>query len=57
MNEKELFKAVKKMGRRILIDEDEFILWIENQSNRDFLSGGGKREYLKFALQGRKGLF
>ncbi len=41
MNENGLHRAVKKMGRRILIDEDEFFNWIEEQSVRS-TKGGSK---------------
>ncbi len=41
MDENGLHRAVKKMGRRILIDEDEFFNWIELQSKRP-TNGGSK---------------
>lgn len=40
MNENGLYKAVRKMGRRILIDETSFFAWIDEQSNR--AKRGGK---------------
>lgn len=40
MNENGLYKAVRKMGRRILIEESAFFAWIEDQSHRS--KRGGK---------------
>lgn len=40
MNENGLYKAVRKMGRRILIDETAFFAWIEGQGKRP--RGGSK---------------
>jgi hypothetical protein len=42
MNENGLCRAVKKMGRRILIDEDAFFTWIEGQSVSRVAQGGIK---------------
>jgi hypothetical protein len=39
-NKNGLNKAVRKMGRRVLIDETAFFEWIESQGNR--LKGGKK---------------
>lgn len=44
-------KVIKKVGRRVLIDEDAFFIWLENQSKtQEIVDNKNKKEEKQWIL-------